>query len=117
MCELLHERVALHHGESNSWSEARCVVEPARERAATEVDLPHTTRIVIIVAMASNRRMYPTRVALIFQRGKGQMILDQICTADWARLGLTLGRLLDPAMLQAFFRRCSVACSGWNLAS
>jgi mRNA interferase MazF len=50
-------------------------------------------RTVIIAAMTSRRRRYPTRVDLTFQRVKGQVVLDQIRTIDKSRLARKLGRL------------------------
>ena len=52
-------------------------------------------RTVILAPMTSTRRDYPTRVAITFQRKKGQMALDQIRTVDKLRLGKRLGRLPD----------------------
>ena len=50
-------------------------------------------RTVIIAPMTSRRRDYPTRVDLTFQRTRGQVVLDQIRTADKSRLTRKLGRL------------------------
>ncbi len=52
-------------------------------------------RTVIIAPMTSKRRNYPTRVNLTFQRTRGQVVLDQIRTADKSRLTRKLGRLSD----------------------
>ncbi len=48
---------------------------------------------VIIAPMTTASRMYPTRVALTFQRKKGQIALDQIRTVDRQRLVKKLGSL------------------------
>ncbi len=52
-------------------------------------------RTVIIAPMTSKRRAYPTRVNLTFQRTRGQVVLDQIRTADKSRLTRKLGRLSE----------------------
>ena len=53
-------------------------------------------RTVIIAPLSSTRREYPTRVNVIFQRKKGQVVLDQIRTVDKSRLVKHLGRLPEP---------------------
>ena len=53
-------------------------------------------RTIIIAPMTSARRDYPTRVDVTFQRGKGQVVLDQIRTVDKARLVKHLGLLPEP---------------------
>ena len=50
-------------------------------------------RTVIVAPMTTASRMYPTRVALIFQRKKSQIALDQIRTVDQQRLLKKLGSL------------------------
>lgn len=50
-------------------------------------------RTVIVAPMTSTVRTYPTRVAVTFQRRKGQVALDQIRTVDKTRLIRRLGRL------------------------
>ncbi len=50
-------------------------------------------RTVIIAPMTTKGRPYPTRVACTFQGKDGQVILDQICTVDKARLVHKLGRV------------------------
>ena len=48
---------------------------------------------VIIAPMTSTQRDYPTRVNVVFQRKKGQVVLDQIRTIDKSRLIKRLGVL------------------------
>ena len=50
-------------------------------------------RTVIVAPMTSTRREYPSRVDITFQRRRGQVVLDQIPTADKSRLVKKLGRL------------------------
>ena len=50
-------------------------------------------RTVIIAPMTTKGRPYPTRVACTFQGKDGQVILDQICAVDKARLVRKLGRV------------------------
>ncbi|WP_200251608.1 type II toxin-antitoxin system PemK/MazF family toxin [Thiococcus pfennigii] len=50
-------------------------------------------RAVIIAPMTSTRRDYPTRVDLVFQRKRGQVVLDRIRTVDKSRLVRRLGVL------------------------
>jgi len=50
-------------------------------------------RTVIIAPMTTKGRPYPTRVACTFQGKDGQVILDQICAVDKARLVQKLGRV------------------------
>lgn len=54
-------------------------------------------RTVIIAPMTSKGRPYPTRVDCRFEGKQGQIVLDQIRTADKARLVRRLGGLDDPA--------------------
>ncbi len=51
---------------------------------------------VIVAPMTTTSRVYPTRVALTFQRKKGQIALDQIRTVDRRRLVKKLGALPVP---------------------
>ncbi len=48
---------------------------------------------VIVAPLTTKGRDYPTRVALTFQRRKGQIVLDQIRTVDKTRLVKRLGKL------------------------
>ena len=48
---------------------------------------------VIVAPMTTKGREYPTRVSLVFQRKKGQVVLDQIRTVDKTRLVKRLGKL------------------------
>ncbi|MDP2953477.1 MAG: type II toxin-antitoxin system PemK/MazF family toxin [Chloroflexota bacterium] len=49
---------------------------------------------VIVAPMTTRGRRYPTRVSCQFQGREGQVVLDQIRTADKARLVGKLGRLI-----------------------
>ncbi len=55
---------------------------------------------VIIAAMTTKGRDYPTRVPCSFLGKSGQVVLDQLRTMDKARLVRRLGRL-DPATSDA----------------
>jgi len=46
---------------------------------------------VIVAPMTTAGREYPTRVFCVFQRKKGQIVLDQIRTIDKSRLVKKLG--------------------------
>ena len=46
---------------------------------------------VIIAPMTTKGRSYPTRVPCVFQGKSGDVVLDQLRTADKARLGKRLG--------------------------
>lgn len=48
---------------------------------------------VIVAPMTTKGREYPTRVPVKFQGKTGQIVLDQIRTADKARLVKRLGRV------------------------
>ena len=48
---------------------------------------------VIVAPMTTKGRDYPTRIALTFQRKKGQIVLDQIRTVDKTRLVKRMGKL------------------------
>lgn len=50
---------------------------------------------VIIAPLTSKGRDYPTRIPLVFQRKKGQIVLDQIRTVDKQRLIKRMGRIPD----------------------
>lgn len=50
-------------------------------------------RTVIIAPMTSTQKPYPSRINLMFQRKKGQVVLDQIRTIDRDRLLRRLGRI------------------------
>lgn len=50
-------------------------------------------RTVIIAPMTTRGRSYPTRVAVHFQRRKGQVALDQIRAVDKSRLVRKLGSI------------------------
>lgn len=47
---------------------------------------------VIIAPMTTRGRVYPSRVAVVFQGKPGQIVLDQIRTVDRQRLVRRLGR-------------------------
>ena len=48
---------------------------------------------MIIAPMTTKGRDYPTRVPVVSQRKKGQVVLDQIRTVDKTRLVKRLGKL------------------------
>jgi len=48
---------------------------------------------IIIALMTTKGRKYPTRIALTFQKKKGQIVLDQIRTVDKSRLIKRLGKI------------------------
>ena len=50
-------------------------------------------RTVIIAPMTTRGRRYPTRVACEFQGKQGQIVLDQMRTADKSRLLRRLGEI------------------------
>ena len=52
-------------------------------------------RTVIVAAMTTAGKDYPTRVKCKFKRKKGQIVLDQIRTIDKTRLIKKLGKI-DP---------------------
>jgi mRNA interferase MazF len=54
---------------------------------------------VIVTAMTTAQKNYPTRVDCVFKRKKGQIALDQIRTIDKLRLVKKLGTL-DEAVSQ-----------------
>jgi mRNA interferase MazF len=54
-------------------------------------------RTVIIAPMTSTIKKYPTRVTTTFQGKKGQVVLDQIRTADKSRLIKKLGSISSSA--------------------
>ncbi len=53
----------------------------------------HHIGIVNVTPMTTKGRDYPTRIPLTFQRKKGQIVLDQIRTADKTSLVKRLGKL------------------------
>ena len=48
---------------------------------------------VIIAPMTTKGRKYPTRISCVFQKKKGQIVLDQIRTVDKKRLIKNLGSI------------------------
>lgn len=50
-------------------------------------------RTVIVAPMTTAERPYPTRVPCEFEGKRGQVVLDQLCTVDRARLVKRLGTL------------------------
>lgn len=56
-------------------------------------EMNHTIGTVIIAPMTAKGRDYPTRISLIFQRKKAQIVLDQIRTVDKTRLVKRIGKL------------------------
>ncbi len=55
---------------------------------------------VIIAPMTTKGRKYPTRISCIFQKKKGQIVLDQIRTVDKKRLVQNLGSISTKAQNQ-----------------
>ena len=55
---------------------------------------------VIIAPMTTKGREYPTRISCVFQKKKGQIILDQIRTVDKKRLVKNLGSISTKAQKQ-----------------
>jgi mRNA interferase MazF len=60
-------------------------------------ELNRHLRTVIIAALTSTRRNYPSRVNCEFQAKEGQVVLDQIRSVDKTRLIRKLGALPDSA--------------------
>lgn len=54
-------------------------------------EMNHNIRTVIIAPMTTAGKDYPTRVRCTFRRKKGQIVLDQIRTADKTRIIRKLG--------------------------
>jgi mRNA interferase MazF len=57
-------------------------------------------RTVIVAPMTTVSKDYPTRIACIFKRKKGQIVLDQIRTIDKTRLIKNLGILDSETQLK-----------------
>jgi mRNA interferase MazF len=57
-------------------------------------------RTVIVAPMTTAGKDYPTRIACIFKKRKGQIVLDQIRTIDKTRLIKNLGTLDSEAQLK-----------------
>ena len=60
-------------------------------------EMNHHIGTVIIAPMTTKGRDYPSRVDCSFQGTQGQVVLDQIRTADKVRLVKKLGRLSSAA--------------------
>jgi mRNA interferase MazF len=56
-------------------------------------EMNHNIRTVIVAPMSTKGQDYPSRVTCRFKGKNGQVVLDQIRTADRARLVRKLGRL------------------------
>ena len=56
-------------------------------------EMNHHIATVIVAPMTTKGRDYPSRIPLVFQRKKGQVVLDQIRTVDKTRLVKHLGKL------------------------
>ena len=52
-------------------------------------------RTLIIAPMTTKGRIYPTRVACVFQGKDGQVVLDQLRTIDRSRIAKRLG-VIEP---------------------
>ncbi len=74
-------------------------------------EMNHHIATVIIAPMTTKGRRYPTRVPVIFQRKRGEIVLDQLRTVDGSRMIRKLGTLDDAtaeaviAVLQQMFAR------------
>lgn len=53
----------------------------------------HYLRTVIIAPMTSTQKTYPSRINLVFQGKKGQVVLDQLRIVDRERLVSKPGRI------------------------
>ena len=60
-------------------------------------EMNHNISTVIVAPMTSKGRRYQTRVDLMFQEVKGQIVLDQIRTIDKTRVIKKLGRISKKA--------------------
>ena len=60
-------------------------------------EMNHNISTIIVAPMTSKGRRYPTRVAVVFQETKGQIVLDQIRTIDKSRVIKKLGRVSKKA--------------------
>lgn len=56
-------------------------------------EMNHHLRTVIVAPMTTKGRAYPSRVSYRFRGKNGEVVLDQIRTADRVRLVKKLGRL------------------------
>jgi len=56
-------------------------------------ELNRHIQTVIIAPMTTKGRVYPSRVACVFEGKAGQIVLDQMRTVDKSRLVKRLGRL------------------------
>ena len=56
-------------------------------------EMNHYINTVIVAPMTTKGRGYPTRVACKFQSKQGQIVLDQICAVDKARLVKRVGKI------------------------
>ncbi len=59
---------------------------------------------MIVAPMTSKGRPYPTRVDCLFQKVKGQIVLDQIRTVDKIRLVKKLGSISSVAQKKVVHR-------------
>lgn len=53
----------------------------------------HGLNTVIIAPMTSTCKIYPTRIAVFFEKKEGYIVLDQIRTVDKSRLVKLLGKI------------------------
>lgn len=80
-----------------------CIISPD--------EMNHNISTVIVAPMTTRGRDYPTRVNCLFQKKKGQLVLDQIRTVDKSRLVKRLGRISKEtqsqvlSLLQEMFSR------------
>ncbi|CAH1001428.1 hypothetical protein LEM8419_02331 [Neolewinella maritima] len=56
-------------------------------------ELNRHLRSVVVIPLTSQRKDYPTRVAVTTQRGKGYAVVEQIRTIDKARITKVAGKI------------------------
>ena len=60
-------------------------------------EMNHNISTLIVAPMTSKGKRYPTRVDIVFQEIKGQIVLDQIRTIDKSRVIKKLGHVSKKA--------------------
>lgn len=66
-------------------------------------EVNHNLNTVIVTALTSTRKPYPTRVNCIFDGKPGQVALDQIRSVDKVRFLRKMGVLDDPTCQQVCY--------------
>jgi mRNA interferase MazF len=64
-------------------------------------EMNHNISTLIVAPMTSKGKRYPTRVDIVFQEIKGQIVLDQIRTIDKSRVIKKLGHVSKKAQENA----------------